>query len=177
MRSRVTGAPSSKTSYVVLGSDPGPKKLEMIAKHKLKTVNEDGFLELIGSRPSGADDPKFVEQKKKEEAKVKEDAKKIGVKKGAVCVTFRLDEISAAADDSLVCVILRRGKREHDAALDGQVRASKAGRDLRKQSQCRAAFKVARSLVRLRNHSLLFVLIILFHWPSLPQAEIARLGL
>ncbi|KMU73608.1 replication factor C subunit 1 [Coccidioides immitis RMSCC 3703] len=37
---KVTGAPSSKTSYVVLGSDAGPKKLATIRKHNLKTINE-----------------------------------------------------------------------------------------------------------------------------------------
>lgn len=48
--SRVTTSPSSKTSYVVLGSDAGPKKLELIAKHKIKTLTEDEFLELIATR-------------------------------------------------------------------------------------------------------------------------------
>ena len=79
-------APSSKTSFVVLGRDAGPSKLKMIDKHKIKTLDEDGFLELIGSRPSGADDPKFIEQQKKEQAKVKETAKKMGPAKDAPCV-------------------------------------------------------------------------------------------
>ena len=79
--SRVTTAPSSKTSYVVLGSEAGPKKLEMIKKHNIKTLTEDQFLELIGSRPSGAADPKYKEQQKKEEEKIKVEAKKIGPKK------------------------------------------------------------------------------------------------
>ncbi|KAM0756309.1 DNA replication factor C, large subunit [Meredithblackwellia eburnea MCA 4105] len=78
---RVTSAPSSKTSYVVLGNDAGPKKLEMIKKHKIKTLTEDDFLALIGNRPSGADDPAYLEQKKKEEEKVKEQAKSLGPKK------------------------------------------------------------------------------------------------
>ncbi|GAA6048823.1 hypothetical protein JCM3770_003639 [Rhodotorula araucariae] len=72
---RVTSAPSSKTSYVVLGTDAGPKKLEVIAKHKIKTLDEDAFLALIGSRESDPNDPKLVEAKKKEEAKVKEAVK------------------------------------------------------------------------------------------------------
>ncbi|KDE09469.1 hypothetical protein MVLG_00371 [Microbotryum lychnidis-dioicae p1A1 Lamole] len=78
---RVTSAPSSKTSFVVLGQDAGPKKLEMIKKHKLKTLNEDTFLELIGKRPSGAADPKFKEQQKKEEAKVQDMVKEMSKKK------------------------------------------------------------------------------------------------
>lgn len=44
---KVTGAPSGKTSYVVLGTDAGPSKLEKIAKLKIKTINEDGLFALI----------------------------------------------------------------------------------------------------------------------------------
>ncbi|KAH9928881.1 DNA replication factor C, large subunit [Fomitopsis serialis] len=47
---RVTGQPSSKTSYVVVGSDAGPSKLAAIKKNNLKTIDEDGFLDLIGTR-------------------------------------------------------------------------------------------------------------------------------
>ncbi|EJF60036.1 DNA replication factor C, large subunit [Dichomitus squalens LYAD-421 SS1] len=47
---RVTGQPSSKTSYVVLGADAGPSKLKAIAKNNLKTLDEDGFLALIATR-------------------------------------------------------------------------------------------------------------------------------
>lgn len=81
--SRVTTAPSSKTSYVVLGSDAGPKKLELIKKHKLKTLDEDGFLGLIGNRKADPNDPKLLEAKKKEEAKVKEAAKALTLAKDA----------------------------------------------------------------------------------------------
>ncbi|KAL5345825.1 DNA replication factor C complex subunit Rfc1 [Pseudogymnoascus australis] len=44
---KVTGAPSGKTSYVVLGSDAGPSKLEKIANLKIKTINEDGLFALV----------------------------------------------------------------------------------------------------------------------------------
>ncbi|PLW05836.1 hypothetical protein PCASD_04003 [Puccinia coronata f. sp. avenae] len=50
---RVSVRPSNKTSFIVLGSDPGAKKLELIRKNNLKTINEDGFLDLIASRPAG----------------------------------------------------------------------------------------------------------------------------
>lgn len=82
-RSRVTTAPSSKTSYVVLGSDAGPKKLELIKKHKLKTLDEDGFLGLIGNRKADPNDPKVLEAKKKEEQKMKEAAKALTLAKDA----------------------------------------------------------------------------------------------
>lgn len=54
--SRVTLQPSSKTSFVVLGENAGPSKLAAITKHGLRTISEDEFLELIGTRvgPSGA---------------------------------------------------------------------------------------------------------------------------
>lgn len=58
----------------------------MIAKHKIKTLDEDGFLELIGKRPSGASDPKFIEAKKKEEEQIKEAAKTLGGGKGKIGV-------------------------------------------------------------------------------------------
>ena len=44
---KVTGAPSRKTSYVVLGSEAGPSKLRKIAELEIKTINEDGLFALI----------------------------------------------------------------------------------------------------------------------------------
>lgn len=70
---KVTGGPSSKTSYVVLGNDAGPKKLETIAKYKLKVINEDGLFELIRRLPANGGDGKAAE---KFEAKQKEEEKK-----------------------------------------------------------------------------------------------------
>jgi replication factor C subunit 1 len=69
---RVVGAPSSKTSFVVLGEDPGPSKLEKIKKFNLKQLDEDGFLALIrDSKPQKVEDkketktvsPKIVKEK------------------------------------------------------------------------------------------------------------------
>ncbi|KAJ5173581.1 uncharacterized protein N7500_001512 [Penicillium coprophilum] len=72
---KVVGAPSSKTSYVVLGGDAGPKKLETIAKHKIKTINEDGLFELIRRLPANGGDgkaaEKYAEKLKADEAKVR----------------------------------------------------------------------------------------------------------
>jgi replication factor C subunit 1 len=71
---KVVGAPSSKTSYVVLGGDAGPKKLETIAKHKIKTINEDGLFELIRRLPanggSGNAAEKYAEKQKADEKKI-----------------------------------------------------------------------------------------------------------
>lgn len=80
---KVTGAPSSKTSYVVLGSDAGPKKLDTIAKNNLKTINEDGLFELIRRLPanggSGQAAEKYKEKQKVEEDKVRAMAAEIDV--------------------------------------------------------------------------------------------------
>jgi len=75
---RVTTSPSSKTSFVVLGSDAGPKKLEMIKKHKLKTITEDEFLNLIASKPSGELDAKTLKKQEEEVRKVEQVAKSLG---------------------------------------------------------------------------------------------------
>lgn len=55
----------------------------MIAKHKIKTLTEDEFLALIGKNESREDDPKYQAELKKEQAKVKEQAKHLGLDKGA----------------------------------------------------------------------------------------------
>lgn len=71
---KVTGAPSSKTNYVVLGGDAGPKKLQTIKQHNLKTINEEGLFELIRRLPANGGDGKAAE---KYEAKRKADEEKV----------------------------------------------------------------------------------------------------
>ena len=74
---KITTAPSSKTSYVVLGSEAGPKKLETIAKLGLKTIDEDGLFELIRRLPANGGDSKAAEKhaaKKEQEAKAVREA-------------------------------------------------------------------------------------------------------
>ncbi|KAJ7499567.1 replication factor RFC1 C terminal domain-containing protein [Mycena latifolia] len=51
---RVTGSPSGKTDYVVLGDNAGPSKLALIKKNNLKTLDEDAFLRLIATRKARA---------------------------------------------------------------------------------------------------------------------------
>ncbi|CCM04947.1 uncharacterized protein FIBRA_07144 [Fibroporia radiculosa] len=67
---RVTLQPSSKTSYVILGSDAGPSKLAAIKKNNLKTLDEDGFLNLIATRVPDAS--KLDDKTKKKREKEKE---------------------------------------------------------------------------------------------------------
>lgn len=70
------GAPSKNTSYVVLGEDAGPKKLETIEKIGLKVINEDGLFALISKLPpnggGGAAAEKHAEKLAKEEQKIRE---------------------------------------------------------------------------------------------------------
>lgn len=74
--SRVTLQPSSKTSYVVLGDNAGPSKLAAIKKHGLKTLSEDAFLALIGSRvgPSGTGGSAQLDQKTRKKMEKEEEA-------------------------------------------------------------------------------------------------------
>ncbi|KAI0124501.1 DNA replication factor C, large subunit [Hypoxylon sp. NC0597] len=75
---KITGAPSSKTSYVVLGEDAGPSKLAKIRQHGIKTINEEGLFELIRRLPAGGGSAKGAEKvrekRKLEEEKIKEQA-------------------------------------------------------------------------------------------------------
>jgi replication factor C subunit 1 len=75
---KVTGQPSSKTSYVVLGGDAGPSKLAKIRDHGIKTINEEGLFELIRRLPahggSGKGAEKVRQKKKEEEEKIKQQA-------------------------------------------------------------------------------------------------------
>lgn len=75
---KVTTAPSSKTSYVVLGDDAGPSKLKKIKDFGIKTIDEHGLFELIKRLPayggSGKGAEKAREKKKKEEEKMRQEA-------------------------------------------------------------------------------------------------------
>ena len=78
---KITGTPSSKTDYVVLGNDAGPKKVETIRKYDLKSINEDGLFYLIRTLPENGGDSKaaakYEEKAQKEAEKVKQMAKEI----------------------------------------------------------------------------------------------------
>jgi replication factor C subunit 1 len=46
---RVTGAPSKKTSFVVVGQNPGPSKMEKVQKLGISILDEDAFYNYINS--------------------------------------------------------------------------------------------------------------------------------
>ncbi|KAI0885323.1 replication factor RFC1 C terminal domain-containing protein [Annulohypoxylon maeteangense] len=75
---KITGAPSSKTSYVVLGEDAGPSKLAKIRQYGTKTINEEGLFQLIRRLPAGGGSgkgaEKIREKRKLEEEKAKQQA-------------------------------------------------------------------------------------------------------
>ncbi|KAK9449078.1 replication factor RFC1 C terminal domain-containing protein [Limtongia smithiae] len=80
---RVTGGPSSKTSYVVLGEEAGPKKIEVIKKLNLKTIDQNQFFDLIRDTPANGGNTEAgraaAEKQRKEEAKIVEMAKAMDV--------------------------------------------------------------------------------------------------
>ena len=65
------GQPSSKTDYVVLGADAGPSKLAAIKKNNLKTLDEDGFLNLIATRVPDYKDEKLKKKVEKEQEAIR----------------------------------------------------------------------------------------------------------
>ncbi|PTB79406.1 DNA replication factor C, large subunit [Trichoderma longibrachiatum ATCC 18648] len=73
---KVTGQPSSKTSFVVLGDDAGPSKLAKIRANGIKTIDEHGLFDLIRKLPAfggtGKGAQKAQEKKKAEEEKVRQ---------------------------------------------------------------------------------------------------------
>ena len=75
---KVTTGPSKKTSYVVIGSDAGPKKLETIHNLGITTINEEGLFALIRQLPANGGDGKageaYAQKKAKEEEKIKKQA-------------------------------------------------------------------------------------------------------
>lgn len=78
---KVTSAPSKKTSYVVLGEDAGPKKLQTIKDNNLKVINEEGLFELIKRLPANGGDSaaasKIAEKRAKEEEEIRKAAEEM----------------------------------------------------------------------------------------------------
>lgn len=66
----------------MLGEGAGPKKIEAIAKHGLKTINEDEFLELIATRKGNGKglDEKTKKKMAKEQEAIKAAAKEMDKK-------------------------------------------------------------------------------------------------
>lgn len=80
---KITGAPSKKTNYVVLGTDAGPSKLQKIKDMNIKTIDEDGLtvliekLTAIGAKGDSKAQAAHKEKQEKEEAKIRQQAAEI----------------------------------------------------------------------------------------------------
>ena len=76
----MVGQPSSKTDFVVLGDNAGPSKLAAIKKHGLRTLSEDEFLNLIGTRKglgNGKVDDKTKKKMEKEQEAIRQAAREM----------------------------------------------------------------------------------------------------
>ena len=62
---------------MILGADAGPSKLAAIKKHNLRTLDEDGFLNLIATRVPDTTDPKLKQKLAKEQEAIKQAAQEI----------------------------------------------------------------------------------------------------
>ena len=49
---KVTKSILGKTSLVVLGADAGPSKVQKIKQHKIKAIDEAGFIKLLELMPA-----------------------------------------------------------------------------------------------------------------------------
>ncbi|KAL8336156.1 hypothetical protein RB601_000132 [Gaeumannomyces tritici] len=73
---KVTGAPSGKTSFVVLGDDAGPSKLAKIKHHGIKTIDEVGLFHLIKTLPAQGGSGKGAEKARQKREEQEEQVKK-----------------------------------------------------------------------------------------------------
>lgn len=73
----MTGAPSGKTSFVVVGENAGASKLDKIKKASIKTITEDEFLEMIATRKGAKLDEKALKAQEKESKKIEDAAKEM----------------------------------------------------------------------------------------------------
>lgn len=95
---RVTTAPSSRTTYLVVGDDPGESKLRKAKQHNIKNINEDELLELIGSslKDKGNDDDDAMiiddDDEKEEKKKITKSKSKEELKKGEEKDTEKKEE-------------------------------------------------------------------------------------
>lgn len=78
-----------------MGRDAGPKKLEQIKKLGIKTLDEDGLLNLIATR-KGVLDKKQLQKLEKDEQKLQADAAELAKR-----------DKEAKARGSVLCVIVK----------------------------------------------------------------------
>ncbi|ODV75582.1 replication factor C subunit 1 [Cyberlindnera jadinii NRRL Y-1542] len=78
---KVTKSISGKTSVVVIGEEAGPSKVRKIKQHKIKAIDEDGFIQLIKGMPEEGGDGDAAEKarikREEEERKAMEESAKL----------------------------------------------------------------------------------------------------
>jgi replication factor C subunit 1 len=74
---KVQSSASTRTDFVVLGADAGPKKLEVIRDNNLKTIDENGLFELIKKMPANGGSGKAAAAFKEKQAKEQEKVRKM----------------------------------------------------------------------------------------------------
>ncbi|TFK71392.1 DNA replication factor C, large subunit [Pluteus cervinus] len=98
---RVVGQPSSKTDYVIVGDNAGPSKLAALKKHGIKMLNEDEFLDLIGTRKglgNGKPDEKTKKKTEKEQQDIVKAAKEISAREAKASTSGdRAKEVSLSS--------------------------------------------------------------------------------
>lgn len=114
---RVTGSPSGKTSYVVVGDDAGASKLQKVKSLKIKTLDEDEFLELIATSPAKTPEGVIV----KDEPKTGSDKSASAQKKTDSTVAHPIKSENAAAPSKSAPAQSAKSTASRMAADDGYV--------------------------------------------------------
>jgi len=123
---KVTGAPSKKTDFVVMGSDAGPSKLRKIADMNIKTINEDGLTALIEklSARGHVGDSKaqaaYKEKQRKEEEKIKQQAAEMEKEEQR-----RLKAAAAAGGSKATSVATSAANKSADPPVDSRLWTTK----------------------------------------------------
>lgn len=151
--SKVTGAPSGKTSYVIIGDNAGPSKLAKIKDLRIKTLDEDGFLDLIRNRDEEPDEA-TLKKREKEAKKIKEAAAEMEKQEREEERLRKRKEAALAKSGvatkyvcPLTSLTVEKNGSHFFSALDYEVRAQERQGDLRKQGAGREAGRVACQLV------------------------------
>ncbi|NP_001267861.1 replication factor C large subunit [Hydra vulgaris] len=103
---KVTTSVSGKTSYIIVGRDPGETKIEKALKHKTKQIDEDGFIDLICShskKPNELNNNDHNENLKSREKSFSDSSKRTPIldvnsptlKKKGVLETGKLDVLTS----------------------------------------------------------------------------------
>lgn len=116
---KVTTGPSKKTTFVVLGDDAGPSKLQKIKDLNLRSIDENGLFDLISrAEPEGGSGNTAEKLKKKQEAEKKKIME-------AAAEIEREEKARLAKDEEARKAAAARGAATRDANLNAQLWTTK----------------------------------------------------